>query len=167
MPLTTIEVGRPPDEVFAYVTDPSRFAEWQHGVVSGHLDNDNDGPLGPGTRCVTVRKVGFSQRPVTSEVTHVDPPRTWGVRGVDGPIRATVNVTVEPVDAGRRAKVSIDVDFAGHGVGKLLVPLVVRPQARREMPDNLKRLKDRLEQVLTKPNVAGPDSADPDSAAPT
>ncbi len=25
----TIEIARPPDEVFSYVTDPSRFAEWQ------------------------------------------------------------------------------------------------------------------------------------------
>ena len=25
----TIEIARPPDEVFAYVTDPSRFPEWQ------------------------------------------------------------------------------------------------------------------------------------------
>jgi carbon monoxide dehydrogenase subunit G len=159
MPVTTIEVGRPPDEVFGYITDPSRFTEWQDGVVSGHLDNDD--PLGPGARCVTVRKIGFTQRPVTSEVTHVDPPRTWGVRGIDGPIRATVNVSVEPVDGGRRAKVSIDVDFTGHGIGKLLVPLVVRPQARREMPDNLKRLKDRLEQVPTTSSADGPDSAAP------
>jgi uncharacterized protein YndB with AHSA1/START domain len=147
MPATTIEVGRPPEEVFAYVTDPGRFMEWQHGVLSGHLDDDL--PQAPGSRCVTVRKVGFAQRPVTSEITHVDPPRTWGVRGIDGPIRATVNVTVEPVDGGRSAKVSVDVDFTGHGIGKLLVPLVVRPQARREMPENLQRLKDRLQQSPT------------------
>ncbi|HWW54283.1 MAG TPA: SRPBCC family protein [Acidimicrobiales bacterium] len=147
MPATTVEVGRAPEEVFAYVTDPGRFTEWQHGVVSGHLDDDL--PPGPGTRCVTVRKVGFGQRPVTSEITHVDPPRTWGVRGIDGPIRATVNVTVEPVDGGRGAKVSVDVDFTGHGIGKLLVPLVVRPQARREMPENLQRLKHRLERGPT------------------
>jgi uncharacterized protein YndB with AHSA1/START domain len=28
-----IEIARPPDEVFAYVTDPSRFHEWQHDVM--------------------------------------------------------------------------------------------------------------------------------------
>lgn len=32
---TTTEVARPPAEVFAYVTDPSRFVEWQRNVVSG------------------------------------------------------------------------------------------------------------------------------------
>ena len=27
-----------PHEVFAYVTDASRFSEWQDGVVSGHME---------------------------------------------------------------------------------------------------------------------------------
>ena len=50
---TTIEVARPPEQVFAYVTDPTRFVEWQHGVVGGHMDRD--GPLGVGDKCLTPR----------------------------------------------------------------------------------------------------------------
>jgi hypothetical protein len=41
--------------------------------------------------------------------------------------------------------VTIELDLQGHGLGKLLVPLVVRRQARKEMPTNLRNLKDRLE----------------------
>jgi hypothetical protein len=41
--------------------------------------------------------------------------------------------------------VSIDLDFEGHGFGKVIVPLVVRLQAAKEMPANLKRLKQRQE----------------------
>jgi hypothetical protein len=41
--------------------------------------------------------------------------------------------------------VTIALDFGGRGIGKLLVPLVVRRQARREMPANIQRLKERLE----------------------
>jgi Protein of unknown function (DUF4235) len=37
------------------------------------------------------------------------------------------------------------VDFEGHGIGKLLIPLVVRRQVRVEMPRNLQKLKQRLE----------------------
>lgn len=77
-------------------------------------------------------------------LTHIDPPRTWGVRGVDGPIRATVDVTIEPV-GDTRSRLTIAVDFTGHGIGRLLVPLVVRGQARKEMPTNLDRLRARLE----------------------
>jgi hypothetical protein len=41
--------------------------------------------------------------------------------------------------------VTIALDFEGHGIGKLLIPLVVRRQARTEMPRNLQKLKERLE----------------------
>lgn len=33
----------------------------------------------------------------------------------------------------------------GHGIGKLLVPPIVRRQAAQEMPANCQRLKERLE----------------------
>lgn len=67
------------------------------------------------------------------------------MRGIDGPIRAIVNVTVEPINGSPQSRVTIALDFDGHGIGKLLVPLVVRRQARNEMPANLQRLKERLE----------------------
>jgi hypothetical protein len=41
--------------------------------------------------------------------------------------------------------VTIELDFDGHGLGKLLVPLVVRRQAAGEMPKNMQNLKRRLE----------------------
>jgi hypothetical protein len=41
--------------------------------------------------------------------------------------------------------VTIELELVGYGIGKLLVPLVVRRQARKEMPTNLRNLKERLE----------------------
>jgi hypothetical protein len=140
--VTTVEVDRPSSDVFAYATDPTRFHEWQEGVVDGHLDSATAPAVGD--RCHMTRRIGGSNRSSTSLVTHLDPPRSWGVRGIDGPIRASVDVTVEPV-GDTRSRLTIAVDFAGHGIGKLLVPLVVRGQARKEMPANLARLKARLD----------------------
>lgn len=142
MIVTTVEVDRPAAEVFAYATDPTKFQEWQSGVVDGHLDSAHAAAVGD--ICHMTRRIGGGDRSSTSLLTHIDPPRTWGVRGIDGPIRATVDLTVEPLtDA--RSRLTIAVDFAGRGIGKLLVPLVVRGQARKEMPVNLVRLKSRLE----------------------
>lgn len=144
MPLSaSIEIDRPPETTFAYVTDPARFAEWQDNVVAGHMDGE--GPVTVGSRCQTTRRLGFAERPITAEVTHVDPPRTWGVRGIDGPVRSEVKVTVDPLDGDQRSRVTIELDFSGRGIGTLLVPLVVRRQARAEMPSNMRRLKERLE----------------------
>jgi hypothetical protein len=138
----SIEVNRPAGEVFAYATDPSRFGEWQKGVVSGRMEPEASSAAGQ--RCVTVRRIGLAERPATSELVHTDPPRSWQVRGIDGPIRALVDVSVVPVSADT-ASITIAVDFEGHGIGKVLVPLMVRREARKEMPGNLARLKERLE----------------------
>ena len=144
--VTSAEIGRPAAEVFAYATDPTRFSEWQKGVVDGHMDSPGSGTQAPavGAKCVTTRRIGGASRPATAELVHIDPPRTWGVRGIDGPIRAAVNVLVEPV-TGSRSRLTISVDFTGHGIGKILVPLMVRPEARKEMPDNMTALKQRME----------------------
>ena len=140
--IATTDADRPAAEVFTYATDPARFHEWQAGVTEGHLDHP--GPVEAGARCLTTRRIGGASRTVTSEVTHVDPPRTWGVRGIDGPIRATVDLTVEPLTGGA-SRLTIAVDFEGHGIGKMLVPLLVRRQAQKEMPANLATLKRRIE----------------------
>jgi hypothetical protein len=140
--VSTIDVERPAGDVFAYVTDPTRFHEWQQGVIDGHLEE----PQAPrvGTVCRTTRRIGGANRSSTSVITHLSPPHTWGVRGTDGPIRAIVDVTVDPLDD-RCTRLTISVDFTGHGPGKLLVPLLVRPQARKEMPANLAALKANVE----------------------
>ena len=145
-PITTsTEIGRPVEDVFAYVTDPRTMPEWQQGAVRGHMD----GPTTRvGSRCTTVRKIGGREREVTTEITEYDPPHRWADRGIEGPIRAIVAVTVEPLAEGTGSRVSIELDFSGHGVGKLLVPLIVRRQAAGEMPENMRRLKQRLEAGL-------------------
>jgi Polyketide cyclase / dehydrase and lipid transport len=142
--VTSAEIGRPAAEVFAYATDPARFSEWQQGVTAGHMEGPANGTPAVGAICVTTRRIGGASRPSTSELVHIDPPRTWGVRGTDGPIRAAVDVLVEPV-TDSRSRLTISVGFTGHGIGKILVPLMVRREARREMPANMAALKQRVE----------------------
>src|ERR1700746_3110870 len=95
--VTTAEIDRPAARVFACATDPSLFSRWQKGVDDGHLEGTADGTGVPavGTKCVTTRRIGGASRPAISELTHIDPPRTWGVKGIDGPIRAAVDVLVQ------------------------------------------------------------------------
>jgi hypothetical protein len=46
------------------------------------------------------------------------------------------------LDAGTPSRVTIEL--VGHGVGKLLVPLLVRPETRKGLPRNLS-LEERVE----------------------
>jgi uncharacterized protein YndB with AHSA1/START domain len=142
--VSTIDISCPQEEVFDYVTDPAMFAEWQSGVVTGHVDGGASAVVG--SKCMTTRRIGGRERESTSEITKLQPPTRWTVHGIDGPIRAIVDVTVEPLDDNARSRVTIAVDFEGHGIGAVLVPLVVRRQARSEMPANCRRLKDRIEE---------------------
>jgi hypothetical protein len=41
--------------------------------------------------------------------------------------------------------VTIELELEGHGIGKLLLPLLVRRKAEEEMPRNMQRLKEQLE----------------------
>jgi uncharacterized protein YndB with AHSA1/START domain len=142
-PITaTIEVARPAEDAFAYVIDPSTFPEWQQGVTRGRMDGT---PTHVGSKCTTMRRIGGREREVITEITEYDPPRRWADRGISGPIRAIVAVNVEPLADGSRSRVTIEVDFTGHGIGRLLVPLLVRRQAASEMPGNMKRLEQRLD----------------------
>jgi uncharacterized protein YndB with AHSA1/START domain len=140
---SSIEIARPPEEVFAYLADPTRFSEWQRDVV--RVDVEDGRPPGLGARFTTTRRVGGVDRTMTQEVTELRPPRSWAVRGVDGPIRPSASVTVEPVDGGAASHVTFALDFEGHGIGRPLLP-AVRRQAQRAAPVSYRALKDRLEQ---------------------
>lgn len=142
--VNSVEVARSSAVAFDYVTDPSRFHEWQTGLVAGRMDRD---PVTVGARCISTRRIGGRARDITSEITAFDPPRRWADHGLDGPIRGIVEVSVEPLDDDVRSRVTISLDFEGHGIGKLLIPLVVRRQADKEMPANMRRLKEQLEKL--------------------
>ena len=124
--VSEVDIARPPGEVFQYVTDPARFGEWQSSVISAHIEGD--GPQAVGT----------------AEITELTPPRRWAVRGIDGPVRADVTVLVDPRLDGTQAHVTIQVDFRGHGMGKLIVPMVFR-EAGQEVSESCRQLKSRLE----------------------
>jgi uncharacterized protein YndB with AHSA1/START domain len=138
-----IEIARPPDEVYAYVTDPSRFAEWQHDVVRVRILGGR--PPSAGSRFTTTRRIGPVEQTMTQEITELNPPRSWAARGVDGPIRASADVTVQPLEGGTRSRVTIALDFEGQGIGKLLPLDVIRRMAAKGAPRSYRNLKDRLE----------------------
>jgi hypothetical protein len=90
------------------------------------------------------RLIGGAERTTTSEITEISPPRTWAIRGLDGPIRANVTVAVEPRQDGEQSHLTIQIEFLGHGIGKMLLPMIIR-QARQEVPRSCQNLRKRLE----------------------
>ena len=143
-PITShIEIARPAEDVFAYATDPSRFSEWQDDVVSARIEAGQVPDVG--SRFTTIRRIGRGERAMTQEITESRPPTNWAAHGVDGPVRPNVDMTVEPLAGNTRSRITVVMDFEGHGIGKLLVPLIVRRQAAKRAPQSYQHLKEQLE----------------------
>ncbi|GGS01727.1 hypothetical protein GCM10010269_45790 [Streptomyces humidus] len=139
----SIDVDATPDDVWAYVIDPSHLPEWQASAVSAEAVDP--GPPDVGSRVRVTRHVGSREMPMTMEYTEYDPPHAWSLQGIDGPVRGRFHGEILPIDEGRRSRVIMDLDFEGKGMGRILVPLVVRRQARKEFPVNERLLKSHLE----------------------
>jgi uncharacterized protein YndB with AHSA1/START domain len=134
--VSTIDIARPPQEVFAFATDPRHFAEWQRDVVDVRMLDD--------ARFTTTRRFAGAKRTLIQEITRNDPPHHWAAQGIDGPIRASATITVEPIADGTGSHVTFTLDLQGHGIGAPLLPLV-RRQAEKGAPISYQNLKQLLE----------------------
>ena len=143
MIVESVQIARRPEEVFAYLDQLDRHGEWQGDIVGVKLETE--GATRVGTRAVDTRRVPGGQRDIAYEITEHDPPRRSSFRGLNGPVRPVGTVTVDPLDGGSRSRVTIELDLQGHGLfGKLIAPLA-RRDARRKVPEDQARLKQRLE----------------------
>jgi uncharacterized membrane protein len=139
----SIEIDRRPEDVFAYLDDVKRHGEWQDQIVG--VQRQDDGPLRVGSRVTETRRVPGGERSMSYEVIEHDPPRQSSFRVLDGPVRAVGTVSIEPVGDGSRSRLTISIDFSGHGLaGKVLLP-VAKSQARKQIPKDQARLKELLE----------------------
>jgi len=138
----SVEISRSPEDVFAYIDQLERHGEWQSSIIS--VTRDTPAPTGVGSRATDLRKVPGGKQSVTYEITEYDPPRRAAFRGTNGPVRPVGVVTVEPAGEGR-SRVTIELDLQGHGLLGLVVGPLARGQARKEVPQDQQRLKERLE----------------------
>ena len=92
------------------------------------------------------RRVGPRMVEYIEEMAELNPPRNWTVRSVGGlPVTAIAQCAIEPLDGGERSRITLKLNFKARGNGKLLLPLVVRRQARKTLPEEARRLREILE----------------------
>ncbi len=103
------EIGRTPEEVFAYLTDPAKLASWQDVEEVEQL---TPGPVGPGTRFREVHQVLGRRRVEITEVVGFEPSRRFEIRVVEGP-PIDGRWSFEPTDRGTRLTLTPTVRLAG------------------------------------------------------
>jgi uncharacterized protein YndB with AHSA1/START domain len=139
-----VDIARSPHQVFGFIADAAHLPDWQPEVREAALDEP--AAVAVGSRGREVRHVMGSDRPITWEVTDYDPDRRYGVRGVDGPVRAHVTMDLTPTVDGTGTHLQYGIEFEGHGIGRLLAPLA-RNSTRKDLDARLGRLKQRLEEA--------------------
>jgi uncharacterized membrane protein len=137
-----VEIGRPVDEVFTYVTDPAKLSSWQTNTVS--VTQKTDGPLGVGTRLREVHRApGGRELASLVEVSEYESGRCFALRVLEGPLPVDGRFTFASTERGTR------VELLGQGrpsgVLRLGQPLLGRI-LRRQFVRDLNALKSALEE---------------------
>ncbi len=136
----TVVTRRPPQEVFAFLTDPDNQVLWQTSVLA--VERETEGPIVVGSRFSDVRR--FLGRSFTStlEVTELTPPVRSAVRVVDGPVAGEASYELREVAGGTQIRFAYRMDAAGF---YRLAEQVVTRVIVREFEASLGNLKDLLE----------------------
>src|SRR5919201_726285 len=134
----SVDIARPPSDVFAYLTDPTNLPEWQSSAIEAHWE----GEKAPGAHVKEVRKFLGRRMESELEVTEYEPDRRFALKVLSGPVPFSVQHTLDPRDGGTR------LTFVGEGEPggffKLAEPIVSRT-AERQFKSDFETLKDVLE----------------------
>jgi carbon monoxide dehydrogenase subunit G len=138
----SILINRPQQEVFDYLTDPAKSAEWQSGVNSSEWTSDDPPGVGS-TRRTSARLLG---RKIDTEVeiTEWDPPNRVSSKVVSGPVPAEFTQTFEAQGDGTLLSFTAQAEIGGFF--KLAEGLAGR-QLEKQMETNLSTLKLMLEEA--------------------
>jgi carbon monoxide dehydrogenase subunit G len=135
----TIEIARPPEDVFAFVTDLDNLPRWQPTV----RDVEWSAPLEPGSTFRETREMLGRRARSRLEVTALEPSNEFSIRVVEGPVPLTVRHLLEP--AGEGTRLTLEAEGEAGGLMRLAAPIAERAAARQAAQD-LERLKRLVEE---------------------
>jgi carbon monoxide dehydrogenase subunit G len=135
----TVEIRRPPEEVFAFVTDPAAYPRWQPSLVS--VEPSAPGPLRLGREATEVRR--FLGRELETTWTCVEhrPCTRSAIECDDGAVPFRGTFELEPSGAGTKFTWTVETWGAAARLGGPLAGLATK----RELAVNAGRLKALLE----------------------
>ncbi|HEY5046075.1 MAG TPA: SRPBCC family protein [Solirubrobacteraceae bacterium] len=116
----SLDTPRPPDEMFAYLSDFSSTQEWDPGVIEA--ERLGDAPVREGTEFRLLASFLGRKTPLTYHIVEYDPPNAVTFRGENSTVVSLDRITFEPSERGTR--ITYDADLALKGPLKLAGPLL-------------------------------------------
>ena len=135
----SVEIARPPEEVFSFVTDTANYPRWQPSLVE--IRPVTRGPLRVGSEATEVRRFLGREVETTWRCVEHEPTTRTAIESDEGPVPFRGTFVLEPEGAGTRFTWTVETRGAAARVGG---PLVGRA-TRRELEENTARLKELLE----------------------
>ncbi len=136
----TVDINRPVEEVFSFITNHENDAQWRAGLVESK--RTSEGPVGVGSTGTDVLQ--FLGRRIESsyELTEFEENRKLGFKTTSGPIPMEGGYTME--SAGGGTKVAFTIQGDSGGFFRLAEPILAR-MVKRQVVSDFGNLKDLLE----------------------
>ena len=136
----SVEIARPPEEVFAYACEVDNLPLWLTGVIEAK--QTTEGPLRKGTELEHVLTFLGKRFTARFETTEYEANHRIAFRAISGPVDMETTVTYELVAGGTRVHEVAEGD--PRGFFKVAEPVLVK-LVRRQLEGSLQNLKDLLE----------------------
>ena len=137
----SIVINRPRSEVYAYLSQPNSYLEFQTNL--SELSNDN-AEAAVGNQFSGVNKVAGRKVPWTAETTEVVENEVIASKSLESPLEFTYSWRLADEGDGTLVSFHQEVGSLGGFFGRFADPLVVRMYAR-DVSSNLDNLKALLE----------------------
>ena len=136
---TTVDIGRPPEDVFAVLADIPNTPEWIAPVIA--VRDFSGEPVGVGTTYTQVSKFLGKEFTIDIEVTTFEPDEKYGERFA-GVLPGEMAITLHAVDGGTR----LHLHFEGEpgGFFGLAAPLL-KSNMQKQITSDMNNLKALLE----------------------
>ena len=138
----TVRIGRPLEEVFAFVTDPAAYPRWQPSLVCVELHRP--GALRLGSEATEVRRFLGRELETTWTCVEHEPCTRTAIECAEGPVPFRGTFELEPAGAGTGFTWTVETWGAAARLAGPLAGLATK----RELAANAGRLKELLEEEL-------------------
>jgi uncharacterized membrane protein len=150
---SAIDVAAPPQLVWEFVTDPTRYLHFMSGITRWEVVSEQD--RGLGARYRTLMRVGSAEVGGLIEVVECDEPRdlAWtSVTGIDQ--RGRWRLRERAGGARTRVELRMQYGVAGAGITGWLAEQVAAPAVRENLRRSLQELRRQAEHEQARAAVA-------------
>jgi carbon monoxide dehydrogenase subunit G len=139
---TSVRIGRPIEDVFAFVSDPRQFPRWNSAVQTVHITSGETGELGSTYSMERELPTGRAENEL--EVFAHKHPSELGIRTTSGPTPFVYDYRFVSENGATVVRLDAKVDMPG--VAAVLGPLVAR-RVKRGVDANFAALKRIVEEA--------------------